>query len=64
MAGYFWIGAELIVFYKGEVAPANVFAVIFILMMGSMNAGASASSAPDMGRANASVDKVYDILDH
>jgi len=38
MAGYFWIGAEIIVYYKGEVEPKAVFSAIFILMMGMMNA--------------------------
>lgn len=64
LAGYFWIGAEIIVYYKGAVLPKDVFSAIFILMMGIMNAAGSASSAPDMGRANASVNKVYDILDY
>jgi hypothetical protein len=29
-----------------------------------INAATAAGSAPDLGRANASVDKVFDILDH
>jgi ATP-binding cassette subfamily B (MDR/TAP) protein 1 len=64
LAGFFWIGAEIVVYYEGDISPASVMSAIMILMLGTMNAGASASSAPDMGRANASVDKVYGVLDH
>jgi len=35
-----------------------------ILMFGAMQAGGSASSAPDMGRATASVNKVFGVLNH
>jgi len=37
---------------------------IMILMFGAMQAGGSASSAPDMGRATASVNKVFGVLNH
>jgi ATP-binding cassette subfamily B (MDR/TAP) protein 1 len=64
LACYFWAGAEIVVYYKGAIDAKNVFAVIFILMNGTMGAGGAAAQAPDAGRANASVDKVYDVLNH
>ena len=64
IAGFFWIGAELVNYYPETILPSSVMSAILILMFGAMTAGGSASSAPDMGRANASVDKVFGILNH
>lgn len=62
IAGFFWIGAELVNYFEGKVKPADVMSAIMILMFGAMQAGGSASSAPDMGRATASVNKVFGVL--
>ena len=35
-----------------------------LVMMGTMLASSSASQAPDLGRANASIDKVFGVLDY
>lgn len=51
MAGLFWAGAEIIIWYDGEVKAKDVFRALFILMFASMNAGAAAATGPDMGRA-------------
>lgn len=65
MGGLFWIGAEIIEYYgPKEIDVEAVMGSILLLMFSMMNAATAASTAPDLGRANASVDKVFDILDH
>ena len=64
LAGFFWIGAELIIAYKGAIDPKDVYVCIFVLMLASLNSAGAGANAPDMGRAEASVDKVFDIFDY
>jgi hypothetical protein len=65
MGGFFWIGALIIEYYgPDEIDVESVMGCIFLLMFSMINAANAAGSAPDVGRANASVYKVYDILDH
>jgi ATP-binding cassette subfamily B (MDR/TAP) protein 1 len=64
LAGFFWFGAELMVLYKGEIDPKNVYICIFVLMLASLNSAGAGAQAPDMGRAEAAVDRVFEIFDH
>lgn len=43
IAGFFWIGAELVKMYPDEILPSSVMSAILILMFGAMQAGGSAS---------------------
>lgn len=64
MAGFFWIGASIIIWSEGSVKAKDVFSSIFILMFSLMNAGGSAANAPDVGKAKGSVERVFDIVNH
>lgn len=64
MAGFFWIGASIIIWTEGSVKAKDVFSSIFILMFSLMNAGGSAANAPDVGKAKGSVERVFDIVNH
>jgi len=64
VACLFWAGAEIIIFYKGEINSLDVFRAIFILFLSSFSAGMAAGTGPDMGRASAAVDNVFGILDY
>ena len=42
-AAFFYVGAEIVSYYEGEVTPANVMSSIMLVMMGAMLAAGSAS---------------------
>jgi len=51
MALLFWAGAEIIIYYDGQIRAVDVFKSLFVLMFGSIQAGNVAATGPDMGRA-------------